>query len=149
MTVRSKTYRLAAGAYSFAGKRGWKKEREITRKKKRRHTLRASSSLCAFSESPCKDKTNARDNDASRIYAAGPSNSRDLCSRIKATTTHAAALSFARSVFTNEFVHPLNVLKFCDFLAGGPPPESTGMRILTFRTFAVFNKVIQNHMHVN
>lgn len=95
-------------------------KKQIIKKERRKCTLRASSSLCAFSESPCKDKTNARDNDASRIYAAGASNSRDLCSRMKATTTHAVALSFPRSVFTNEFVNSLNVSKSCDLLAGGP-----------------------------
>lgn len=60
-----------------------KKKEENTRCERRRR-----SSLCVFSESPCKDKTNARDNDTSRIYVAGPSNSRDLYARMKATTKH-------------------------------------------------------------
>lgn len=124
MTVRSKpTDWQPVRALSQAKED--EKKRSNKEKKGRKHTLRASS-LCVFSESPCNDKTNARDNDASRIYAAGPSNSRDLCSRMKATTTNAVALSFARSVLANEFVHPLNVSKFCDLLAGGPPRNLPG-----------------------
>lgn len=62
-----------------------------------------------------------RDNDASRIHAAGPSNVRDLWSRIKATTTHAAALSLTRNAFTTKFVNPLSAAKFHrSLLVGGP-----------------------------
>jgi len=113
-----KTYRMAASTHSFAGKRGGKEKRK-------KETLRASSLLVAV----CILRIAARTRlmHATTMHRAfGPNDAWELWSRIKATTTHAAALSLTRNAFTTKFVNPLTAAKFRrPFLAGGLDREST------------------------